>query len=108
MTNFSKCVKMLMIEKNLSQKELSLLSGVSEASLCRYVRGEIEPRIDVVQNVARALGVPETYLLGISNEYKLEDAKKEIMKIIARNRNVLSKEDKSDIISILYGGDYEC
>lgn len=103
MSNFNIRVKELMRKKHLSQKELSHMSGVSEPSLCRYIRGDIEPRIDVVQNIARVLGVSETYLLGISNQYVPEDAKTEIKRIVARNRNILTKQDKSEIIAILYG-----
>lgn len=105
MSEFNNRVKTLMVKKGLSQKELSKLSGVSEPSLCRYLRGDIEPRLDVVQNVARALGVSGTYLLGLSDEYIPEDAKAEIKRIVARNRNILTKQDKSDIIAILYGED---
>lgn len=105
MSEFNNRVKTLMVKKGLSQKELSKLSEVSEPSLCRYLRGDIEPRLDVVQNVARALGVSGTYLLGLSDEYIPEDAKAEIKRIVARNRNILTKQDKSDIIAILYGED---
>lgn len=103
MSQFNKRVRALMEEKGLSQKELSKLSGVSEPSLCRYLRGDIEPRLDIVHNVARVLGVAESYLVGLSDKYVPEDAKNEIKRLIARNRHVLTKQDKSDIIAILYG-----
>lgn len=105
MSNFCERVRLLMRDKNLSQAELSRLSGVSEPSLCRYLRGDIEPRIDIVQNIARALGVSEAYLLGYTSEHVQLDPKTEIKRVVARNRNILSKQDKADIIAILYGED---
>lgn len=105
MSDFGNRVRELMQEKKLSQKELSKLSGVSEPSLCRYVRGDTEPRMDVVKNVARAFGVSETYLLGVTEEYVPQDAVTEIKRIVARNRNILTRQDKSDILAILYGED---
>ena len=105
MSEFKNRVKEIMKEKNLSQKEVSEISGVSEASLCRYLRGITEPRIDIVQNVARALGVSESYLLGTSNKYIPADEKTEIKRILARNRKILTPKEKSEIIAILYGAD---
>lgn len=105
MSEFGDRVKALIEEKELSQKELSNMCRISEPSLCRYIRGDIEPRIDIVRNIAKALGVSETYLLGLSDSYVPEDTKAEIKRIVARNRNILTKQDKSDIIAILYGAD---
>ena len=56
MSEFGNRVKEIMKEKNLSQKEVSELSGVSEASLCRYLPDMTGPGIDTAQNVARAIG----------------------------------------------------
>ena len=65
---FRERVIRILQEKKLSQAELSSLSGVTTPSLCRYLRGDIEPRIDIVRNIARALGVSEAYLLGLDGE----------------------------------------
>lgn len=105
MSNFCERVRLLMRSKNLSQAELSRLSGVSEPSLCRYLRGDIEPRIDIVKNIAIALGVSESYLLGNTSNCEQVNPIIEIKRIVARNRNILSKQDKADIIAILYGED---
>ena len=100
---FSERVKRLLQEKKLSQAELSSLSGVTAPSLCRYLRGDIEPRIDIVRNIARALGVSEAYLLGLDEECSAVDEKEELKQLVARNRHILTKEDKSEIIALLYG-----
>ncbi|MCM1533746.1 MAG: helix-turn-helix domain-containing protein [Corallococcus sp.] len=103
MTAFKDRVKEIMREKKLSQKELSKISGITEPSLCRYLRGDIEPRADVVQNIAKALGVSAAYLIGASDTYVQQNAVEEVKLIVARNRNIFTASDKKDIISILYG-----
>ena len=102
MNGFIKRVKNLMKEKKLTQKELSALSGISEPSLCRYLKGQIEPRMDIIQNLARALNVSVEYLLGQSEE-ECSSAADETIRIVALNRKILSDEDKQQIIEILYG-----
>lgn len=91
-----------MEEKNLTQKELSGLSGISEPSLCRYLKGQIEPRMDIIQNLARALNVSVDYLLGESEKTHISAAK-ETIHIVALNRKILTDEEKQEIIKILYG-----
>lgn len=105
MKEFSERVKRLLQEKKLSQAELSTLSGVTAPSLCRYLRGDIEPRIDIVRNIAKALGVSEAYLLGLDAEDHAIDERQELKQLVARNRHILTKEDKSEIIALLYGED---
>ncbi len=105
MSEFGIRARAIMNEKKLSQKELSKLSGVSEPSLCRYLRGDSEPRFDIIQNVARALGVSEAYLFGKTDANVVSNEIEEIKRIVARNRNVLTRRDKSDILALLYGED---
>ena len=50
MNTFAESVRKMMEEKKLTQKDLSRLSGVSEPSLCRYLNGAINPRMDIVIN----------------------------------------------------------
>ena len=103
MSMFSNRVKELLEQKKLTQKDLSRLSNVAEASLCRYMKGETKPRIDVVHNIAKALGVSEAYLLGETDEYIVENPKVVIRDILARNKNIITDKDRSEIINMLYG-----
>ena len=54
---FKEKVKELMNQQNITQKELAELSGITEASVSRYLSGERTPRIDIVINFAKALKV---------------------------------------------------
>ena len=103
MSVFSERVKALMSEKKLNQKDLSKLSNITEPSLCRYLNSQVIPRADIVNNIAKALNVSECYLLGKSEKTTTEKAYEETLKVVARNRKILTKEEKAEIISILYG-----
>ena len=87
---------------------MSKLSNITEPSLCRYLNSQVIPRADIVNNIAKALNVSEYYLLGKSEKTTTEKAYEETLKVVARNRKILTKEEKAEIISILYGAtEYE-
>ncbi len=48
----------------LSQSELEELSGIPKARLSRYENGHVEPSIQTLNRLARALNVSEASLLG--------------------------------------------
>ena len=87
-------------QKNMTQKDLALRLGVSEAVISRYVSGEREPKPDVLACIATALGTTSDYLLGIENE---ELNLPRIRRIIARNSSQLTEQDKREIINALFG-----
>ncbi len=103
MTEFAKNVKTLMSQKNINQKELSKMSGVSEATLCRYLKGESNPRLDIVINVSKALGVNENYLLGGESNQNQNNPYVETRNIIMRNRSDLSDSEKMELLKLLFG-----
>lgn len=55
--NWREEVKNAMIEKGISQKELSKLSGVTEASISRYMNDGRTPRINTFYKIMKALGL---------------------------------------------------
>lgn len=58
---FSEKLKNLMSELGLSQSKLSDLTGIGKSSISQYLSGKNEPSKDRKQEIARALGVQETY-----------------------------------------------
>lgn len=52
------CIKSLQLDKNINQKELALLSGVSECSLRRIERGQVNVNVYVyvLRQLVMALG----------------------------------------------------
>lgn len=98
--NFIERIKMLMIEKHLNQKELAKLSGITEASMSKYLNGERTPRIDVIVNLANALNVTTDELIG--ND--IEDGKMDIIRlktVLARDMDKLSENDKKELIKFI-------
>ena len=92
-------IKKHMNLKGLSQKELAEEVGIDPASLCRIISGEKNPKSDILANLATVLGVSSDYLLGIENE-KDFDASRHI-RLLARNKNKLTPEDKRELIELL-------
>lgn len=92
-------IKMIMEEKDLTQKELSQMANITEASMSKYLSGDRTPRIDVIVNIANALEVSVDSLLGGANSTinGLMDAKL----VLARGKNTLSEDDKKELIKFL-------
>ena len=95
-------VKQLMQEQNINQKQLSQLSGITEASVSRYLKNERTARIDIVVNFAKALNVTTEYLLNDDDETELEPYT-EIATAIARNGGELTAEEKNKLLALILG-----
>ena len=58
---FAKKLNKLMSELNLTQSKVSQLTGITKSAISQYVAGKHEPSKARQQEIARALGVEETY-----------------------------------------------
>jgi transcriptional regulator with XRE-family HTH domain len=95
-------VRQLMERNGLTQKQLSQLSGITEASVSRYLKGERKARIDIIVNFAKALNVTTEYLLNEDEEVGIKPYA-EIATAIARNGNSLTAEEKNKLIALILG-----
>lgn len=95
-------VKELMKNQGINQKKLSQLSGITEASISRYLKGERAARLDIIINFAKALNVTTEYLLNDDEETNLKPYQ-EIATAIARNGNALTAEEKNQLIALILG-----
>lgn len=95
-------VKQLMNNQGINQKKLSQLSGITEASISRYLNGERAARLDIIINFAKALNVTTEYLLNDDEETNLNPYQ-EIATAIARNGNALTAEEKNQLIALILG-----
>ena len=95
-------VKELMKNQGINQKKLSQLSGITEASISRYLKGERTARLDIIINFAKALNVTTEYLLNDDEETELKPYQ-EIATAIARNGNALTAEEKNQLIALILG-----
>lgn len=95
-------VKQLMAIKGINQKQLSKLSGITEASVSRYLKGERTARLDIIVNFAKALNVTTEYLLNDDEETEIRPYA-EIATAIARNGGSLTAEEKNSLIAMILG-----
>jgi len=91
----------LMEQRNITQKELSHLSNITESSISRYLRSDQRPRLDIVVNIAKALNVETNYLLD-ENE-RTDSAYNTISTAVARYGNELTAEEKNKLIALILG-----
>lgn len=99
--NWSEKVKKLMADNEVTQKQLSQMSGISESSLSRYLHNGKRPRIDIVINIAKALHVSTEYLL--EEKDKIDSPFDSIATAIARKGHMLSAEEKNRLILLILG-----
>ena len=91
-------VKELMKNQGINQKKLSQLSGITEASISRYLKCERTARLDIIINFAK--NVTTEYLLNDDEETNLKPYQ-EIATAIARNGNALTAEEKNQLIALI-------
>lgn len=105
MSLFIERVQQLMKRDNISQKQLSALSHISEPSISRYLSGKTEPRMDIVVNIAKVFDVPSSYLIGETDTLETQDVFEETYRVVARNKSKLDDGQKTAIIKMLFGDD---
>lgn len=77
MSNLPYMLSALRKEQNLSQKDIAEHLNISRQAYARYEKGEREPNIDTLSNLARFFRVSLDYLIGFS---LLESEDREIAK----------------------------
>lgn len=91
-------LKIKMKENNLSARQLSLKTGISEAAISKYLSGVRTPHIEIVGRLADALNTTSDYLLGIEKEKTPYD---QIVTKIKENKKYLSSEEKMSLILLI-------
>ena len=99
--NWKEKVIELMTTKNITQKDLPWLDGITETSISRYLNGSQRPRIDVLLNFAKALEVNVEYLL--EERSSQESSFTAIATVIAKNGSNLTLEEQNKLIALILG-----
>lgn len=63
-SSFKNRLKEILLEKNMTQKELSDLTGITPSSISDWLRGKYEAKQDKIDIIATALNVSQAYLMG--------------------------------------------
>ncbi len=99
---FSTRLRELIEAREITQKELAVRSGVTEAAMSHYVKGDRTPRSAVLSRIATALNTTSDYLMeGIPQDYVNEIGY--ARRLIARNVDQMTAAEKREILSILLG-----
>lgn len=91
-------LKAKMKENNLSARQLSVKTGISEAALSKYLSGVRTPHVEIVGRLAAALNTTSDYLLGIE---KNDSPYEQIVTKIKANKKYLSNEEKMSLILLI-------
>ena len=92
----------LLKQNNMTQKELSEATGITESAISRYVKGDRLPRGVNLIKLAQALKTtPESIIDEETNDIET------IKAIIARNAGKLTDNEKIEIITLLTGNKKE-
>ena len=92
-------VKALMKEQGMTQRELARRTGLTEASVCKYLSGARTPQAEAVVLLAKALGTTSDYLLGIKRDEG--SIYLDLEKQILENKANLTPEERMSIIMLL-------
>ncbi len=98
--NIGSRISYLLNKNGISQKELADRINVSESVVSRYISGEREPKANILANIATALKTTSDYLLGIESD---DFSQARIKRMIARNADKMTAEEKKELISALFG-----
>ena len=91
-------ISLLLKETGYTQKEFALMCGVTEAAMCRYLKNEREPKIEVVANMATALNTTVEYLIsGKKEDTSFED----VYRLVSRSTITMTDDEKLKLIKLL-------
>ncbi len=91
----------------LTQKQLAEKAGITEAAVSHYLKGDRTPRAAVVSKMAEVLGCTLEFLLGAKVEDKIVEFD-DLMKIVARSRKQLTRDEKYQLAQALLTEGDEC
>ncbi len=98
MTRIGDRISKLLKDSGYTQKEFALMCGVTEAAMCRYLKNEREPKIEVVANMATALNTTVEYLInGKEDQTGFED----VYRLVARSTISMTDGEKLKLIKLL-------
>ena len=89
--------KLLEIE-GYTQRELANMIGVTEAALSRYLKDELEPKMEIIANIATALNTTTDYLLTGKDD---TESFEETYRLVARGTSMMTDEEKMKLMKVL-------
>ncbi len=98
MEGFGERISRLLDEVEYTHREFADMIGVSEGALCRYLKDEREPKMEVIANMATALNTTTDYLLTGKND---TNGFAETYRLVARGVSSMTDEEKIELMKVL-------
>lgn len=95
-------IQELLKKRGMTQKELAVIVGVTEATMSRYVKNLRVPKGEIVANIATALKTTSDYLLDKEENADIDNDYPKIQRLIARNASLMTAEQKKELINTLF------
>lgn len=95
-------LRTLMREKDITQAELSRLTGIRASSISDWLKGKYTPKQDKIALLADALRVTPAWLLGYGKE---EDKKPKVIDLQAELEKLLQQMNADDTTIAMFNGD---
>lgn len=92
MSTIGKKIENLLIEKNITQRELAKRIGTTEVTISRYINGQRDPKAENIAKIAEVLGTTTDHLLNV------EIAKKQAIE--SNNVVMLSEKEQKEVESM--------
>lgn len=93
-------IRTLLEKKGMTQKQLAHAAGCTEAAVSHYIKGDHTPRSDVMAKIAAVLGTTTNFLAEGIPQNKTDEVNY-AKKLIARNVDHMTREEKLEIIEML-------
>ena len=90
-------VRKLMTERRIQQRDLAMMSGVTEAAMSRYLAGTRQPKSETLANMATALHTTSNDLLGMEPPPDIE----QVYSLVARSASSIPQDIKMKLIQLL-------
>ena len=95
-------LRTLMREKDITQAELSRLTGIRASSISDWLKGKYTPKQDKIALLADALHVTPAWLLGYGKE---EDKKPKVIDLQVELEKLLQQMNADDTTIAMFNGD---
>ena len=98
-----KRILILLDKERMTQRKLADTVGVTEVSMCRYIKGDRTPKPSILVNIAAALHTTLEYLLGAEENADSELEYYKTLRSIARNAEKWTSKQKAALVIALFG-----
>lgn len=95
---FSEILRDEMWKRNISQRQLAIKSGLTEASISKYCSGLRTPETKVLTIICKTLGIKSDVLLGLDVDKSSFD---QIKASIASVKSELTFQQKMELIQLI-------